>query len=183
MTEHLGYATSTLIATTTLAEHTVEILDVDPTKTYYLRPASQETPEQNFRIVGRELRLSPVGSVVAGASIPSTQTDTHGTAVSNVSIDRSTANTCGRYITSFIKTGAANSPTDVFKLQLFLWQYEGFSDLRMTGVYDEPTRRAVDTFQIRYAADVLIPWGLTSSTGHFYITTQKKINELYCANI
>ena len=180
LTEHLGYSTSTLIATTTLTEHTVEIIGADQSKTYYLRPASQETPEQNFRIVGRELRLSPLGPV-AVAEVVSTQTDMRPTAVTGVSIDRSTTNTCGPYITSFIKTGAANNPTDVSKLQLFLWQYEGLSDLRMTGVYDEPTRRAVDTFQIRYAADVLIPWGLTSPTSHFYITTQKKLNELYCA--
>jgi hypothetical protein len=74
-----------------------------------------------------------------------------------------------------------NSFADVAKLQLFLWQYEGFKDLLVSGIYDERTRAAVETFQIRYAADILIPWGLTSPTGHVYLTTQKKINELYCS--
>ncbi|MDP3735097.1 MAG: peptidoglycan-binding domain-containing protein [bacterium] len=182
--EHLGYATGTMLATTTVTEHTVEILEADPTKTYYLRPASQETPEQNFRITGKELSLLPpvsTGPTVAPVGAGSA-TGVEAATLTRVLIERSGASrTCSAYLTSFIRPGATNNYADVAKLQLFLWQYEGFSDLRITGVYDESTRRAVETFQIRYAADVLIPWGLTSPTGHVYLTTQKKINELYCS--
>ncbi len=180
--EHLGYATSTMLATTTVTEHTVEIVDADPGRTYYLRPASQETPEQNFRIAGYELQLLPSGASAAGGSSAAAGTPAPILAsVTNMLIERNGGErTCGPYLTSFIDQGAANVFTDVAKLQLFLWQYEGFSDLRITGVYDAPTQRAVEIVQIRYAADVLIPWGLTSPTGHVYITTQKKINELHC---
>lgn len=73
-----------------------------------------------------------------------------------------------------------NNQADVANLQLFLWQYEGFRDIFINGVYDERTLSAVEEFQIRYAADILIPWGLTTPTGHVYLTTQKKINELFC---
>ena len=37
-------------------------------------------------------------------------------------------------------------------------------------------------FQVKYADDVLIPWGLGADepTGYVYYTTRKKINEIFC---
>ena len=35
-------------------------------------------------------------------------------------------------------------------------------------------------FQNKYGNDVLSPWGLESDTGYVYLTTRKKINEIYC---
>ena len=34
---------------------------------------------------------------------------------------------------------------------------------------------------MRYSKDVLEPWGLLEPTGYVYITTKKKINEIYCS--
>ena len=56
---------------------------------------------------------------------------------------------------------------------------EGY-DVDVTGIFDERTDAAVRAFQLKYADDVLAPWGLEESTGYVYYTTQKKINESYC---
>ncbi len=68
------------------------------------------------------------------------------------------------------------------KLQVFLKNLEGFSDLAITGVYDDATIAATDAFQIRYKADILLPWGYDGTTGtdYTYILTKKKVNEIYC---
>ena len=66
------------------------------------------------------------------------------------------------------------------KLQAFLQIFEGFAELEVSGVFDQPTFDAVNAFQVKYQSDVLTPWGVESSTGYVYITTKKKINELYC---
>ena len=87
---------------------------------------------------------------------------------------------CPPYMTKYIQLGVANDPAEVKKLQTFLRDYESFSDLAVTGIYDQVTYNAVKTFQSKYAQDILIPWGHTTPTGYVYTTTIKKINELYC---
>jgi hypothetical protein len=52
----------------------------------------------------------------------------------------------------------------------------------VNGTYDAPTLAAVHAFQIKYAGDILTPWGISKSTGFTYLTTRKKINEVYCRN-
>ena len=47
-------------------------------------------------------------------------------------------------------------------------------------VYDRLTFDAVVRFQNKYNGDVLSPWGLQTDTGYVYLTTRKKINEIYC---
>jgi len=90
---------------------------------------------------------------------------------------------CSEYITTFIYFGSENNnPNDVERLQSFLKDHEGFTDVQTTGVYDEMTFDAVKTFQSRYTDDVLGIWDTQESTGYVYYTTQKKINELYCEN-
>ncbi|MBI5457951.1 hypothetical protein HY971_04495 [Candidatus Kaiserbacteria bacterium] len=86
---------------------------------------------------------------------------------------------CDMYVTSFIKSGAKNDADQVRRLQHVLREYEG-AKIEIHGVYDEPTLAAVHTFQSKYAQDVLTPWGITKSTGFTYLTTRKKINEVYC---
>jgi hypothetical protein len=39
----------------------------------------------------------------------------------------------------------------------------------------------VHALQTKYAADILAPWGIKESTGYVYLTTRKKVNEIYCA--
>jgi|GEM_PF-4509800 len=84
------------------------------------------------------------------------------------------------YLLEYLKIGEKNNPVEVLKLQTFLKDYEGFSNLKVTGVFDQETFDAVSSFQKKYSADVLSPWGLDGPTGYVYITTKKKINEIYC---
>jgi len=58
--------------------------------------------------------------------------------------------------------------------------FEGFNDLETTGFFDQKTFDYVSIFQEKYSGDVLETWGLTGSTGYVYITTKKKINEIFC---
>ncbi len=87
---------------------------------------------------------------------------------------------CVTYIRKYIRFGEQNDPVEVDKLQGFLRYIEGFENVQITGVYDAATFEAVKAFQERYKADILDPWGLTEPTGYVYITTVKKINEIFC---
>ncbi len=88
--------------------------------------------------------------------------------------------TCPPYLTTYIKKGGANNATEVKKLQAFLMQYQGFTSLGVTGIYDQPTFAAVLAFQTKYKNDILVPWKLRTATGYVYKTTENKINQLYC---
>lgn len=66
------------------------------------------------------------------------------------------------------------------RLQKFLRDFEGFSELAITGIFNQETFDAVLTFQLRYKEDILDPWGIDFPTGFVYITTKNKINELFC---
>ena len=59
--------------------------------------------------------------------------------------------------------------------------FEG-AKLNPTGVYDAPTIAAVEKFQAKHADSVLTPWAIDAPTGYVYITTRRKINEVYCNN-
>lgn len=87
---------------------------------------------------------------------------------------------CPIYLKKFIKYGENNDRREVIKLQAFLKVFEGFDNLKLTGVYDRPTYEAVKIFQSRYLRDVLRPWAITDSTGFVYITTRLAINNIYC---
>jgi hypothetical protein len=88
---------------------------------------------------------------------------------------------CERYITDFIKPGAQNDPTQVARLQYVLAVLEGL-DVPQNGVYDSVTIAGVKAFQTKYASDILTPWGMSQSTGFVYLTTKKKLDEIYCKN-
>lgn len=88
---------------------------------------------------------------------------------------------CKQYITKYMRFGSFNDPKEVTKLQTFLKDTEGFTDLEVTGIFDLATRTAVQKFQERYAGEILTPWGIKNPTGYVYYTTQKKVNEIYCA--
>ena len=87
---------------------------------------------------------------------------------------------CRTYLTDYFKSNKTNSDEEVKKLQTFLREDEGFSDLPATGYYGNLTYAAVKAFQERYAADILLPWGITTGTGWVLGTTLDKINEVYC---
>ncbi len=87
--------------------------------------------------------------------------------------------TCN-YMSTYVNRSKQNDTFEVMKLQMFLRSAEGFTDLKTTGVYDDATFRALSAFQEKYKNDILTPWGLENSTGHLYILTKKKINEIVC---
>lgn len=87
---------------------------------------------------------------------------------------------CDLYLTSFIRPGANNNDVDqVKRLQSVLKNFEN-APVEETGVYDDASESAVHALQTKYASDILSPWGITRSTGFVYLTTRKKINEIYC---
>jgi len=90
-----------------------------------------------------------------------------------------TTESCDRYLTEFIREGNDNDTDQVKRLQRFLRDFEG-AQVQETGIYDKVTLAAVHTFQTKYAADILAPWGIEESTGYVYLTTRKKVNEIFC---
>ncbi|MCK5027084.1 MAG: DUF5011 domain-containing protein, partial [Candidatus Pacebacteria bacterium] len=83
------------------------------------------------------------------------------------------------YLLEYIQLGAANNPVEVEKLEVFLNDFEG-ENLEVNGIYEQADFDAVLRFQTKYFSDILGPWGHDAPTGYVYITTKKKINELYC---
>ena len=83
------------------------------------------------------------------------------------------------YLLEYIKLGADNNSIEVEKLERFLNEFEN-EDLAVNGVYEQVDFDAVSRFQEKYLDQVLSPWSHDSSTGYVYITTKKRINELYC---
>ena len=90
-----------------------------------------------------------------------------------------TTESCDLYLTAFIREGRDNDTDQVKRLQRFLRDHES-AKVDENGVYDAPTLAAVHAFQTKYAADILTPWGIGKSTGYVYLTTRKKVNEIFC---
>ena len=83
------------------------------------------------------------------------------------------------YLLEYIKLGADNNPAEVEKLETFLNVFEG-EKLAINGIYEQVDFDAVSRFQSKYDEQVLLPWSYDNSTGYVYITTKKKINEIFC---
>ena len=84
------------------------------------------------------------------------------------------------YLFDYLRKDFNNNPVEVRKLQVFLRDLEGFTNVQITGIYDDQTIVALDAFQARYASEILTPWGHTAPTSYTYILTKKKVNEIYC---
>ncbi len=84
------------------------------------------------------------------------------------------------YLNDHLRRDWDNDTIEVLKLQYFLRDLEGFSTLNATGVFDDATFDAVESFQNRYFGDILAPWGHTAPTGFVYILSKKKVNEIFC---
>lgn len=93
----------------------------------------------------------------------------------------STPESCDKYLTAFIKFGGKNDEEQVKRLQHVLLWFEG-ANIEESGVYDEKTLGAVHAFQTKYWDTILAPWNIKQSTGFVYLTTRKKVNEIYCKN-
>src|SRR3989344_3913545 len=122
------------------------------------------------------------GALPAGTQLfTSTGTSTGATAPSTGLVlgFSTTTESCDLYLTAFIREGRENDTDQVKRLQRFLRDYES-AKVDENGVYDTPTLGAVHAFQTKYAADILAPWGIGKSTGYVYLTTRKKVNEIFC---
>jgi hypothetical protein len=97
------------------------------------------------------------------------------------SVAGTASTTCDTYLTAFIKFGQKNDEEQVKRLQHVLKAYEGAS-VEENGIYDQETLSAVHAFQTKYWDTILAPWNIKQSTGFVYLTTRKKVNEIYCKN-
>ena len=88
---------------------------------------------------------------------------------------------CPAHITQYMRKSANNVPVEVSKLQSFLLEQEGFTNVRVNGVFDNVTDVAVRSFQEKHSDIILAPWAIQKGTGYVYRTTTKQINDLYCA--
>lgn len=88
----------------------------------------------------------------------------------------------GEYLRDYLWYGRPNDAGQVKKLQGFLNTQESAA-LPVTGFFGTLTRAAVSAFQVKYAADILTPWGETEPTGNVYKTTKWKINSLWCPEL
>ncbi len=154
-----GYDFSTDQDNTLVTKHEMVITNLSCSDTqYFFRPESRVN---NFARFGNEKTIKQSSASVTGAGNHS--------------------ESCN-YISNYLRINDDNNIDDVKKLQTFLRDYEGFINLKITGVFDQATFDAVSSFQLKYADDVLAPWGIDSPTGYVYYTTQNKINEIYCGN-
>ena len=85
----------------------------------------------------------------------------------------------GPLIASFMRAGADNDQEQVKLLQAFLSGEMG-TTTPATGMFDAQTEAAVRAFQLKYADEILAPWGITEPTGQVYLLTQWKINGIAC---
>lgn len=88
---------------------------------------------------------------------------------------------CEPYITSYLREDKENDLEQVIRLQTFLNTFTEHN-VSTTGIFDDETNLAVQSFQANHHDTVLDPWGIESPTGYVYYTTQKRINEIYCDN-
>ena len=89
-------------------------------------------------------------------------------------------NSCGIYLSSFMREGHAGDAEEVKKLQQFLNEELG-KHIPVSGIFGPLTDAAVREFQVKYKGDVLAPWGIDGPSGYVYKTTQRKINLIKCA--
>ena len=88
---------------------------------------------------------------------------------------------CAPLLTVYFSPLISNTAADILKLQAFLKDTAKFNVVP-TGIYDTQTISAVAAFQVKYANEVLTPWGVTNPSGNVYISTRKKINSIACNN-
>ncbi len=148
-----GYQLTTATDTTNVYNHSMLISGIPSAIATYFRPVSSLNAEI---VTGIELTRTPVTTSIGGNPLA-----------------------C-EYLKEYLRIGVNNNPTEVTKLQLFLKNYEGATNLAVTGFFDTTTDTAVRSFQDKYKRDVLDTWNLPSNTGYVYYTTKKKINEIYC---
>ena len=89
---------------------------------------------------------------------------------------------CGIYVDKYLRRGYKNNVEAVKKVQLFLNDYLKLK-LEVDGIYGPKTEEAVRVFQLLHKDKILTPWGVTASTGIFYLTTQTEVNNIMCPDL
>jgi len=154
--DNYGYASTTVETTVLTRSHLIFVSGLEQGIKYYFRPVSDNAESQEA--VGKEVSFEE--EIIVPTSTPPVATECN-------------------YLLEYLKIDKVNNPVEARKLQTFLNNFEGFS-LEVNGIFDEPTFNAVHAFQLKYSEDILDPWGVDFSTGYVYITTKKKVNEIYC---
>lgn len=124
-----------------------------------------------------------IGPIMGGMTYfrPISSDGTSTTIGNEVNINTSSLNGSCSYITTYLKRGAINDINEVKKLQAFLRGVEKDTTVAVNGVFDDATYNSILKFQSKYKNDILTPWGVSSPTGYVYITTKRKINEIFCS--
>lgn len=81
-------------------------------------------------------------------------------------------------ISKVIHPRRKNDSRQVRILQTFLKSY--YPEVKVTGIYDRISIKAVIKLQEKYLKEILAPWGLTKGTGIVSITTRRTINRILC---
>ncbi|PIR90086.1 hypothetical protein COU05_03290, partial [bacterium (Candidatus Gribaldobacteria) CG10_big_fil_rev_8_21_14_0_10_37_21] len=152
-----GYPVVTAVNSALTKTHSVVMFGLDNTLKYYFRPVSDNPQSQPA--IGKQLIWPQEGPVIPPVAPPA-------------------VGEC-YYLLEYLKIGQANNPVEVRKLQTFLNLFDG-ANLTVDGFFDQATFNAVEKFQAEHQSDVLLPWGGIDPTGYVYITTKKKVNEMYC---
>jgi hypothetical protein len=140
----------------------------------YTAPEPTPTPTTSGGGGGNGPIVGSIGSVLGVAIGP------NGGSVAGASTGPGAS--CTTHISAFMGPNRTNDPEQVRRLQTVLKTIEGM-DVDVNGVYDAKTFAAVKAFQMKYADEILKPWGLTTPTGFTYLTTRKKLNEVFCAGM
>ena len=141
-------------------EHEVIITGLTDGITYYFRPVADRNGSEE--VVGEEVSYIFEAAPEEKGEVKGVEAPTE----------------CN-YLLEYIKLGRDNNPVEVEKLERFLNEFES-ENLPVNGIYEQIDFDAVSKFQEKYLGDVLSPWSHNKATGYVYITTKKKINELYC---
>jgi peptidoglycan hydrolase-like protein with peptidoglycan-binding domain len=89
---------------------------------------------------------------------------------------------CGIYVDKYLRKGYDNDVETVKKVQTFLNDYMKLK-LVVDGIYGPKTETAIRAFQLVRKDRILSPWGITASTGIFYLTTQTEVNNIMCPDL
>jgi cysteine-rich repeat protein len=156
-----GYDLTDLESGYMMKSHKVVISGLVNGITYYFRPVADRVGSTG-EVVGKEVsyKLEEKGEVKGAKDAPA---------------DIMSCN----YLSTYIKLGESNDPVEVKKLETFLNEFEE-ENLAVNGIYEQVDFDAVFRFQNKYSEKILSPWNYQEPTGYVYITTKKKINELYC---
>jgi len=152
--ENYGYPLTTMEVKDMVATHTMLVSGLQDGVAYYFRPLSANSSAQ--QVIGKE--VSYTSAVVVPPAVAPTECN---------------------YLLEYLKIDQTNNPVEVRKLQAFLNSFDN-AGLEVSGIFNQATFEAVEKFQMKYLNDVLTPWGYNAPTGYVYITTKKKVNELYC---